>query len=447
MAIMAQTSWDPAPVEPSRSGTANRRAGVITVDQAISSASNLLVLIWVAHTLSPADFGRFSLVFFVYMFTQGAIVRSLVSATVLVHPEDADHNARRVLGAAILLSFVAGALCILIGAAIWSTGSELAPSIFVMGITLPLLGVQDVGRYIAVAESKPGRAVVLDSLWLVLLVVAFVLVEVGNQSSLLWLVAAWSGSGAVSGLWVFVQQGIPRARELSFDWLRLRWSFSWRSMVASTSSSTVALIGSSLMAVVSGPVAVAAVRAALLLERPSTTVQGALAASASTDVAREQPDNAALMRHQRRIMRLSILTAVLNFAVLLVLPDKFGELLLGQVWDVVKPLVLVVGLHVTAIAAQSGVRAALMGRRQIQSVMVVDIAGTVLSIVGLMIGASIADAEGAMWGAVVGQAITAAIWWLVLARHLAQHEQAHEAESFSGGVVPQGQVVGEAATE
>jgi apolipoprotein N-acyltransferase len=52
----------------------------------------------------------------------------------------------------------------------------------------------------------------------------------------------------VSGLWVFVQHGVPRARELSLDWLRDRWHFSWRSLVASSSSAAVALVGSALAA-------------------------------------------------------------------------------------------------------------------------------------------------------------------------------------------------------
>jgi len=432
MRHMAQSSEEPVPV---RASTAGRRASLVTFDQGISSASNLLVLIWIAHALSPADFGRFSLVFFVWVFTQNGLVRSLVSSTVMVHPEDADERPRSVLGAATLLSLAVGVFCMVAGAGIWWAGSDVGPPLLLVGALMPLLGVQDVGRYIGIAESKPGRAVVLDTIWLVLLVAAFVAVDVAGHATLMWLVAAWAGSGALSGAWVFVQHGIPRAREMSLDWLRTRWHFSWRSLVASSSSAAVALVGSSLMAIVSGPVAVAAVRAALLLERPSTTVQTAVATSAATDIAREHSDNAGLLRHQRRTMVASIAVAVINMAVLLVIPDSVGKLLLGRVWDIVQPLLLVVGFHVGAIAAQSGVRAALMGRRQIQSVMVVDITGTVLSIIGLVVGAGIADAEGAMWGGVVGQAITAAIWWVVLVRHLTQHESAPQAEPADTAVI------------
>ena len=405
-------------------GGTGRRAGLVTLDQAVSSASNLLVLIWVAHALSPADFGRFSLVFFIYMFTQNGLVRSLVSTTVVVHPEDADERVRSVVGTAVLLSLGVGASCAAAGALLWWGGSDLGPPVLLTGVLMPLLGVQDCGRYIGIAESRPGRAVVLDSIWLVLIVAAFAVVDLLHGETLMWLVACWAGSGAAAGLWVFVQHGVPRARELSLDWLRHRWDFGWRSLVASSSSGGVALIGSALITIVSGPLAVAAVRAALLLERPSTAVQVAVSTSAAADIAREHPDNAGLLRHQRRTMLVAILVAALNLAVLLLVPDSAGKLLLGDVWHLVDPLLVVVGLHVAATAAQSGVRAALMGRRQIKRVMAIDISGTVITIIGLVVGAAVADGKGAMWGAFIGQALLSVAWWVALVRHLAEGDPA-----------------------
>ena len=91
---------------------------------------------------------------------------------------------------------------------------------------------------------------------------------------------------------------------------------------------------------------------------------------------------------------------------LFLIPDSVGELILGDVWHLVTPLLLIIGLRVLVMAGQSGVRAALMGRRQISQVMKVDIAGTVLSIVGFVIGAYLGDAEGAYWGSLVGLTLT-----------------------------------------
>ena len=401
---------------------ARRRMSAVTIDNIIFSVSSLVVFIWSAHVLEPVDFGRFALVLLVFVFVQGSLVRSLVSWTVMVHPEDAETRPRAVLGSALLLALGAGALCLAAGGLLLLGDSGLGASLVVVGVLMPLLAVQEVGRFISFAQAKPSRAIVIDVMWLLLTVVALVLIPLVHEMTLLWMVLAWGGTGALAGAWVFVQQGVPRGHDISLAWLKERWNFSWRSLVAASSSATVALIGAGLVAVVSGPLAVAAVRAALLLERPSTTIQMAVATSAGADIARERSDNAGLLAHQRRAMLVSLVVAGLNFGVLFLIPDALGELVLGDVWHLVTPLLLIIGLRVVAMAAQSGVRAALMGRRQISQVMKIDIVGTVLSIVGFVIGAYLGDAEGAYWGSLVGLTLTVAGWWWALIAHLRSGE-------------------------
>jgi O-antigen/teichoic acid export membrane protein len=229
---------------------------------------------------------------------------------------------------------------------------------------------------------------------------------------------AWAGAGAAAGLWVFIQQGVPGPHDVSLGWLRERWSYSSRSFVSATSTTAVTLVGSMLMALVSGPQAVGAIRAALMLERPSAALQLAVATSAATDIARERPDNSALMVIQRRTLLIATAVAVLNLLVLVLLPDSVGEAALGQMWPLVAPLVVLIGLRVVISASQSGLRAALLGRRQIKIVMYVDILSSVTTIVGLVVGAAIADAPGAMWGSLPGLALATVCWWAALRRHL-----------------------------
>ncbi|TCJ21923.1 hypothetical protein [Nocardioides jejuensis] len=424
-------------------GQARKRIGAITLDQIVASVSNLLVLIWAAHALQPADFGRFSLVFLVYTLAQGGVIRSLVAVTIVVHPEDADSRPRAALGATMVMSAGVGACSLIAAGVLWAMGSPMASSLAVVGALTPLLALQDIGRFVAIARSTPVGALVLDGIWLVLTVLVFAGLAVTGDDTLFALVLGWAGTGAIAGLWVFVQYGVPRARELSLDWVKERWDFSWRSLVASSSSGLVAVIGSALLALVSGPVAVAQVRAALLLERPSTTVQTAVATSAGADIAREGADRATLLSHQRRTMSISAVVAILNIVVLLVIPDWAGKLLLGNVWHVVQPLLVLVGLRVLAFAAQSGVRAALVGRKQIKQVMVVDIVGTILMIVGMVVGGAIDDGYGAMAGGLIGQVITVVAWWVVFARYL----RSDHADGAAVGAVPAGAHVGTPAPE
>jgi O-antigen/teichoic acid export membrane protein len=138
----------------------------------------------------------------------------------------------------------------------------------------------------------------------------------------------------------------------------------------------------------------------------------------AADVAREQSDDRSLMRHQQRTMLVSAGVALINLVVLFAIPDSLGRAVLGNVWPVLAPLLLPVSLWLIAAAAQAGAPPALIGRRQFQTAMVVQIVGGLLNVTALVGGAVIAGVEGAVWGLVVGQLAMAACWWFGLVRYL-----------------------------
>lgn len=392
--------------------SAGRRLSLVTVDQVLSSVSNVLALIWAAHALAPADFGRFSLVMMIYWVAQIAL-RGTISTTVLVHPEDADTRPRAVLASAAALSGATGVLCLLAGWALVATGSELGWPVVAMGVTLPLLLIHDVGRYLAIARQRPAGAIVLDTIWIVLLVAGFAAAFVLDESDLTWIVLAWAVPGSIAAMVVFVQYGAPAGPWRS--WLRERWDFSWRSLVSGLSASGTALLTASLMTLVSDALAVAAFRAATLLAAPSTAVQMAVATSAAADVARDRDVPGAYWKHLRRAIAISTVVGVVNLVVLVFLPDAAGRAVLSDSWDVVEPLMLAVSLKVLLMSAQSGVRAALIGRHHIQVAMWTDVVSIVLVGVTMVVGAALGDAEGALWGMAVGTGISTVCWWIALA--------------------------------
>ena len=55
------------------SSSSGRRLSLITIDQVLSSLSNIVTLIWVAHAFDAVDFGRFSLILMVYTVAQVAL--------------------------------------------------------------------------------------------------------------------------------------------------------------------------------------------------------------------------------------------------------------------------------------------------------------------------------------------------------------------------------------
>lgn len=392
-------------------GQANRRLSIVTIDQILSSVSNVGALVWVAHALAPGDFGRFSLIAMVYTVAVVAS-RSLISTTALVHPEDADNHPRRILASAVMAGLIVGALCVAAGLFLHAGNSTFAGPMLALAIPLPLMMLQDVGRYLAIARQEPGRAVVLDSLWIALMAGAFVALAKLDGSTLTWLVLAWAGAGGIAGLWVFGQYGAP-ARG-GFEWLREHWGFSWRSMVSGITSSGIVLLMSALMTLFSSALAVAAFRAATLLSAPSTAIQLAVTISAAADIARERENERAVWHHIRRTITIAFIVGLLNLVVLLFLPDVVGKAMLGESWFLVKPLMLPVVLKVLLMAGQSGLRAALIGQRRITTTMVTDIVSMGLIGICMVAGAAIADVEGALWAMVVATVFSTGCWWVAM---------------------------------
>jgi O-antigen/teichoic acid export membrane protein len=291
-------------------------------------------------------------------------------------------------------------------------GSSLGGPTLALGIAMPLLMLQDVGRYLAIARRRPNAAIVLDSLWLLLMAAAFIGIRVLDKSSLTWVVGAWTGTGAISALWVFVQYGLPSATWLS--WVRERWNFSWRSLVSSIAGSGTTLLTASLMTAFSSAIAVAAFRAATLLGAPSTTVQMAVGTSAAADIARDRDDKRSVANHVRRAIAVSTAVGVLNLVVLVFLPNPIGHAVLGDSWDTVKPLMLALSLKVLLMAAQSGIRASLIGRRLITAAMVTDVISIILVGACMIAGAALGDAEGALWAMAIGTGVSTGCWWIAL---------------------------------
>ena len=403
-------------------GSTGGRAILVTIDQGLSSASNLLVTLWVAHVASATTFGSFSLLLLVYTFVMSPI-QALISMRVVVHPADADDRPREVLGSAFVLGLAAGVVIAAIGAVQLALHVGIGGAMIALGVAMPALTIQDVGRWVAVARSKPMGAIVLDGVWVVVLVGVFVAMEQRGLHSLFLLTLAWAGSGAFSALVLFAQYGVFRPREISLRWLRERWDASWRLLVGNICSAGSILGGAVLVALVASPVAVAAVRAAILLGRPTTAVQNAVASSMAADVAREKPDNRGLLRHQRRTMLIAAAVGLVNLVVLVFLPDSVGSQLLGSVWPVISPLMLPIALWLVVAAAQAGVPPALIGRHQFHIAMVIQIITGVLSMLALVIGALPGGASGAVWGGLLGgQIATAIAWWIGLLWHFRHPE-------------------------
>jgi O-antigen/teichoic acid export membrane protein len=399
----------------SSKSSAGRRLSTITVDQAIAGLSNVFIAVLAARALGVAAFGFFGIVFIVYVTAQGAS-RALICEPLLVHPAEAEERPADVIGTASVLGLVLAAVVVVSGlvADLWS--ADLGNALVVLGACLPLLVLQDLGRYLAFATHRPARALTLDVVWLVLVVAGVVALSLADRSSLTWFIVAWAGSGALAGLLVFVQYRIRRLR-FSLSWLRETWAYSWRYLVSFSATQGAALLTSVGVGAVAGARALGAVRGAILLTRPVGLVQAASIAAGTAEISRLEPGSAAVRRHVNRTTMLTTGLALANMAVLLVLPDALGRLVLGATWEPTQELLLPATVQIVMLGLVCGTRAGLTGMRAVKKTVRIDVVSTVIVSAATVAGAVIDGALGAYWALVIAQGVSAVIWWSVYLTH------------------------------
>jgi O-antigen/teichoic acid export membrane protein len=265
------------------------------------------------------------------------------------------------------------------------------------------------GRYLAFATHRPASALILDVTWLVLMLPAVAVLIVTGAKSLPWLAVVWGGSGALAGLLTLCKRG-ARLR-LGLGWLRQTWRFSWRFLLSYSSTQGVALAGSTAVGGIAGARALGGINGAVLLVRPFMTFQMAAIASVVSDISHAVAGNGTVRGIGVRTSALASVVAAANAGVLLVLPDKLGEVLLGPTWAAAEPLLLATGVQIFCLGLATGMRAGLLGIRAVGTAMAIDVGSTGLILGATVVGALVNGALGAVWAVALGQAVLAIVWW------------------------------------
>jgi O-antigen/teichoic acid export membrane protein len=417
-----------------------RQLSVITIDQAIAGGSNVLIALIAARLLSAASFGLFALIFLTYVMAQ-SVSRALVCDPLLVHPVEAEGRKGEVIGTSCLMGLGLGGAVVLVGVAVSTLNTSLGLALIVLGALLPLLVLQDLGRYLGFATQRPSLALVLDVTWLLLLAVAVVPLFLTDTKSLAWLTAAWAGSGACAGVLTFVQHRGSGLR-LGFAWLRYTWGFSWRNLVSYTAQQGGLLAAASAVGAIAGARALGGLQGATLLLRPCVTVQIAVTAGTMGHVARALGEKSEIRRYVRNASLLTTVGATVNTAIVLVLPDGVGRALLGDSWVVAQPLLLAAGVQFIFLSLMAGPRAGLLGERAIRKILVIDVVSTLLVVAVSVGGAEVNGALGALWGIAIVQGLIAVVMWTTFVAHTPRPDaDAEPIESLPGAAVPTPPVV------
>ncbi|MGW4173423.1 hypothetical protein ACWEGX_41750, partial [Streptomyces chartreusis] len=328
-------------------------------DQAASSISNFAVGIYVARSLGVTAFGVFSLAWVTYGVVLN-VSRGLATDPLVVRfsgvPDTAWRGAvARSSGTALGVGATIGAACVVAGLAL---GGQVGPAFAGLGVMLPGLLLQDAWRYAFFAAGTGRKAFVNDVVWGVALVPAMVLAA--RAGSVAAFVLAWGASATVAAGYGYVQSGILPRTAQARDWLREQRDLGYRYLVENVSLSGASQLRAYGLGAIVGVGAVGAVRGAELLLGPFLAVLMGLSLVTVAEAAR------VLRRAPGRLGRFCLLlgggqavAALCWGGALLLMPDRLGELVLGDVWHSAAQLIVPVTLGVAGAGLGTGAAAGL----------------------------------------------------------------------------------------
>jgi O-antigen/teichoic acid export membrane protein len=400
-----------------------RRLGWGVADQAMSSLSNSVISIYAARSLPAAEFGAFSLAYVTYAFALNAS-RGLATDPLVVRFSGADRPTwqRAVAsssGTAAVVGLVAGA-CVLGVAALLSGTAALA--FLALGLTLPGLLLQDSWRYSFFAFGKGGQAFLNDSIWVVALLGAVILIRATHHVNVFWFVLVWGMSGSVAAAAGPIQARVLPRLSGARSWVTAHRDLGLRYLAENTANSSGSQLRSYGVGLIVGLAAVGYVQAASTLMGPFMVIFMGLSLVTVPEAAR------ILRRSPKRLRLFCLLVGgglafaaiAWGSALLVVLPLGFGHWLLGPIWHKAYPVILptTAGLAGACFiaGASAGLRAMGASRRSLPT----QIVSTVCYVAAALIGAALDGAVGAVCGTAGAIWIGAALWWWQL--HVAMRE-------------------------
>jgi O-antigen/teichoic acid export membrane protein len=403
-----------------------RRTGWGLANQAFSSLTNFALGVLIARSVTPHEFGAFSLAFATYTLLLG-LSRALTSEPFVVRVSHVRlavwrPAAAAAAGTATSIGVVGGAGCVLFGLA---TTGPTSQAFVALGLTLPGLLLQDSWRFAFFARGSGGQAFLNDLVWALIMFPAVVAFVATGHASMMWLTLGWGGAGAVAGL-----VGVLQARVLPRPALSARWLRAQRQLAAPYLGEFVAMSGARQLAfyavgAIAGLAAAGAIRGAQVLLGPVQVLHNGARLAILPEAVRLGKSSVPQMRVVcNRLSAALSAVAMLGGAAVFFLPTALGRQLLGQTWgaahDVAIPLAVMLAGGGISMGAVIGLRALAASDRSFSARMIVS----VLQIAATIGGAFAGGAVAAAWGLAAGVWAGIPIWQWQLRQAIAERERA-----------------------
>lgn len=383
-------------------------------DQGMSSLTNFAVSIYIARTLGAAEFGAFSLAYVTYGFALQAS-RGLSTDPLLVRFSGTDVRTwRRAVancsGAAVLTGLATGA-CVLVMAAVLSGPARLA--FLALGLTLPVLLLQDSWRFAFFALGRGGHAFLNDTVWGATLLPALVLLRMTGHANVFSFVFAWGVTAGIAAAVGPLQARVVPSLSGSWEWLSQHRDLGARYLVEGTATSAAAQVRNYSISLILGLAAVGYLQAANTLMGPFQVIlfgMGLVALPEATRILRRSPRHMALFCVLLSVV-LTLLAIAWGAAMLVALPRGLGDKLLGPIWRPAYPLILPTALFMAGGCASSGagtwLHALGAARRSMRAATITAALVLVLALVGAFTGGN----SGTIWGAALGGWLGSLLYW------------------------------------
>lgn len=385
----------PPPPRPKTGATRSpefRRQLLSAADQGLSGLTNVIVVLAIAKVLTPDTFGAFSLVYTGLTMAVG-VSRAFFGIPIAIASADSPEQRHRLylrsVSAVMIVSPVILGALFFLGWAVapgWLL-QEAFLAVLITAIAAPLIVIQDVSRYYAIASHRAAIALTSDAIWFVAAMSLFLAGPLmGPQLVLfIWLVSVAAAALAAAGPLGF------RA-DLAGGLGLLKIAPGLRESVAATvllSNGTTLAVGF-MVAPVFGIQAVGSLRGAGTLFGPINSLISLLDFSVLGYLARR--DRAKDVRFLFSLAGIACaLSAVWGIALLL-LPYNWGYFLLGETWEGARSLLPVVALEYIVLAAVASLALTLKARLAAGPILWSKISSSVVILVAVAVAVLAADA-------------------------------------------------------
>ncbi|MCT2590141.1 hypothetical protein LHJ74_09485 [Streptomyces sp. N2-109] len=389
-------------------------------DQGVAALTNIAVLVVAARQSTAAGFAVFSVVYTVFALALGLFVAYVGQALVLERgePQQVRAACRSAVAFTGCASSALGALALL---PLWLTTGlrgELAPGLAALAAVLPLVLTQDCLRYAFSTLGAPHRALASD---LLRLAAALPLLAVqphgagADRLVLVWGVSALPALALGLALLAPLVRGGCRAqsggalpgtrRYLRRGHLGGRFAVEF---AVGNAGTQLAVIGLGLWAT---PLAVGALRGATTLFGPMNVLYNAATGFGPPLLNRRGGDHRRTARTAAVAGGVLAAVAALWATVLILLPDRFGRMLLGDTWTAASALLPATGSQYAVMALGTCGLLTLRVLRP-RTTLPLQLVFSALSVCALLVGYAWGGVLGAAWGLCLGSACKAAATWL-----------------------------------